>query len=91
MEDNRYEITGQAFDFLKQALMKVTPELPYRGPRSFKVGEYKYKLKVNGDLADFNGKETITRGKELVFSQLIFGGVVIGKDSSKQPVYPWLI
>ena len=91
MEDDKYEIAGQTFDFLKEVLMKVTPQLPYRGPKNFKDGEYQYKLKVKGDLADFDGKETITKGKELVFSQLFFGGVVINKDSSRHPVYPWCI
>lgn len=91
MEEDKYEITGSTFDFLKAALMKVTPQLPYRGPKNYRDGEYKYKLRVNGDLADFDGKEEIFKNKELVFSQLFFGGVVINKDSSRHPVYPWLI
>jgi len=91
MEDNKYGITGETFGFLKEALMRVTPELPYRGPKKFKVGEWEYKLKVDGDLADFDGKEVIFKNKELVFSQLIFGGVVINKDSSRHPIYPWHI
>jgi len=91
MEEDKYETTGPTFDFLKAALMKVTPQLPYRGPRNYKDGEYQYKLRVKGDLADFDGKEMIFKDKELVFSQLIFGGVVINKDSSKHPVYPWPI
>ncbi len=93
MEEDKYEITGQTFGFLKEALMKVTPELPYRGPKSFKDGDRKYVLRVNGDLSDFSGKEKIIniKSKELEFSQLFFGGVVINKDSSRHPIYPWRI
>ena len=91
MEEDKYKITKPTFDFLKAALMEVTPDLPYRGPKNFRDGEYQYKLRVNGDLADFDGKEVILKNKELVFSQLIFGGVVINKDSSRHPVYPWQI
>lgn len=91
MEDNRYGIVEPTFDFLKEALMRVTPNLPYRGPENFKANEWQYKLKVNGDLAGFDGKEVIFKDKELVFSQIIFGGVVIGKDSSRLPVLPWHI
>ncbi len=89
MEEDKCDITKATFQFLKVALMKVTPQLPYRGPKNFKDGEWEYKLKVDGDLADFEGKEAISKGGRLAFSQVFFGGVVINKDSSRQPVFPW--
>ena len=92
MEKDMYDITKPTFNFLKEALMKVTTDLPFRGPKDFKHKDhkgYKYQFKVNGDIEDFSGMEKITKDKKLAFSQIIFGGVVIAKDSSRQPIYPW--
>lgn len=91
MEDDRYGMVDPTFDFLKEALMRVKEDLPYRGPKNFELDGWRYKLNVNGDLACFEGKEKIFKGKDMVFSQVIFGGVVIGKDSDRLSVLPWNI
>lgn len=90
MEEGKHDIVNATFKFLKSALMQATTDLPYRGPEEFKDGEWRYKMRMEGDLAEFSGKETIyKKGKGLVFSQLFFGGVVIIRDSLAQPFYPW--
>ncbi|WEV67386.1 DUF5680 domain-containing protein [Bifidobacterium sp. ESL0769] len=54
-DDNATEI----YRFLKLALRKVDPEAPYRGPKSFVSGQYRYTNQYAGDITDFNGEEMI--------------------------------
>lgn len=71
-------LTGEGFsgDFLKEALMYVPEELPFRGPESYSNGEYTYQCSVNGDFEWFQGKETICfKGKE-IYECYFHGGLV---------------
>lgn len=54
-------IIGDHFsgDFLKEALMAVPEELPYRGPEIYTKGDYFYHCKVDGELVWFQGYEEI--------------------------------
>ena len=65
-------------DALRPALMKVGEDdvLPLRGPKEFVNGEYKYTFEVTGDLDKFEGKESIVRGNEKVYSLLCHGGKI---------------
>jgi hypothetical protein len=89
MTPSEYGVTKPTFNFLKSALMKVTPDLPYRGLKKFQEGEWLYEMDVNGGIEDFEGNERILKGNKMTFRQLFFGGIVISKDSDRNPVYPW--
>ena len=50
-------ITGDFFDndFLKEALLSVSADTPYRGPKIFVKGDYHYHCKVEGEFVWFQG------------------------------------
>ena len=71
-------VTGENFsgDFLKEALLNVPFDTPYRGPSSYINGDYSYKCSVNGEFDWFQGKETICyKGKE-IYECYFHGGLI---------------
>ncbi len=68
-----------AFNFLKQALVKVNTKIPYRGPKSYSLGDYKYANVIKGNITDFSGTEKIFFKGKLVFKQEYIGGLIISK------------
>lgn len=50
---------GFSGDFLKEALLLVPKEYPYRGPMVYQNGEYKYHCIINGEFEWFQGYEEI--------------------------------
>jgi hypothetical protein len=73
------DFAEQVFSFLKQALLRVKESRPFRGPESFKDGEFEYVDASEGDITDFRGTEIILfRGKE-VFRQNYIGGAIVHK------------
>lgn len=82
--------TKQTFNFLKAALMKVTVQLPFRGPEEYVEGDNTYHFTMlSGDINEGLWREEITENGELTFTQTGLVGTVIGRDSERQPVYPW--
>lgn len=82
----------ETFGFLKRALLRVTPDIPFRGPERYSEGEWEYRFQlVSGDVADFLGKEEIRKNGKLMFAQTVGGGIGIAKDSQSRPIYPWEI
>ncbi len=75
------KLSSLTFEFLKDALMEITPESPFRGPKLYSGIDFIYKAKVKGDIQRFSGKEEIINRKSLltVFSQDFIGGLVIPK------------
>ena len=63
-------------DFLKEALLQVNREYPYRGPLYYKNGEYEYKMKVKGDFNWFIGSEEILYKKKAIYECNFHGGIV---------------
>ena len=54
-----------SFDFLKEALLHASPEMPYRGPALYQRDEFFYKCTVNGDFSWFLAtKRFISRSKK---------------------------
>jgi len=86
-----YEDRAKAtFNFLKSALMKVTPELPYRGPLHHQDGDYNYDFRLlNGDIMDCLWEEKIREKGMLTFTQTGMAGIIIPRDASKKPRFPW--
>lgn len=80
----------QTFEFLRAALMKVTPELPFRGPERYEKGNNLYTFQMlGGDITDGLWREEIRESGILTFTQTGLVGVVIHRDPNKQPVLPW--
>ena len=64
-------------DFLKDALLEVAPELPYRGPELFRRGDYTYQCSVHGDFFNFRGVEYIYCDEVKTFECRFHGGTVL--------------
>lgn len=61
-------------DFLKEALLLVTEEYPYRGPMQYANGDYSYTCSVKGDFHWFYGYEEIRYKNDLVYDCAFHGG-----------------
>lgn len=67
-------------DFLKECLLLVPKEYPYRGPLVYANGDYKYHCKyhciVNGEFGWFNGYEEIFCNGIKVYECVFHGGCI---------------
>ena len=63
-------------DFLKEALSHASADLPYRGPRLYKNGDYTYHCFVNGSFDWYEGTEEIFAGDRKVFECRFHGGSI---------------
>lgn len=79
----------EVFQFLKTALMRVSSNMPFRGPSVYQEGRLRYMFEYDGDIEDCVWKEEITEDGRRLFSQVGLAGIIIDKNSSRQPVYPW--
>lgn len=62
---------SHVYGFLVKALSRVTEGAPYRGPKEYEKGDFKYTCCVNGSFKSFWGSEEILyRGKDVYW--LIF-------------------
>jgi len=86
-----YGHAKETFKFLKAALRGMIPELPIRGPQEYVEGNKKYTFEVieGDDITDLSWQERITEDGILTFTQKGTVGIVISRDSNRQPVYPW--
>jgi len=66
----------EVYSFLKKALLKVTKQNPYRGPRIFPYGQWKYSCVIKGSVDDFSGQETIFRRGKKVYELFFHGGAI---------------
>lgn len=71
-------VTGENFsgDFLKNALLRVPREAPYRGPEIYREGEYLYRCKVQGNFEWFQGYEEIFFAQNRIYECFFHGGKV---------------
>lgn len=71
-------VTGENFsgDFLKEALLFVPEDKPFRGPEKYTNGDYTYDCKIDGDYKWFNGRETISYKGEEIYECIFHGGLV---------------
>ena len=65
-----------SFDFLKEALMNVSQEMPYRGPAFYQRNGFTYKCTVNGDFSWFYGYEEIYFQEQKIYECGFHGGLV---------------
>ncbi|MCR5687744.1 MAG: DUF5680 domain-containing protein [Lachnospiraceae bacterium] len=71
-------VTGDHFsgDFLKEALLRVPEDKPFRGPKMYISGDYRYDCDIEGDFEWFLGKETISFKGIPVYECLFHGGLI---------------
>lgn len=71
-------VTGDNFsgDFLKEALLLVPYEIPYRGPLAYSSGLYTYRSEVNGLFDWFQGREEILYKGEKIYECVYHGGLI---------------
>ena len=63
-------------DFLKEALLHVPADKPFRGPEEYSNGDYTYKCSIEGDYEWFLGQEMITFRGEQIYECCFHGGLI---------------
>jgi hypothetical protein len=66
----------QINEFLKAALREVSVELPYRGPGSFRNGDFAYRNEFMGNVERFTGVERIYYFGTPIYELMYNGGLV---------------
>lgn len=71
-------VTGENFsgDFLKEALLHVTPDMPFRGPSVYTNKDYTYRCYVSGDFNWFQGHESIFYMNNEIYDCFFHGGKI---------------
>ena len=69
----------EIYQFLQEALKKITEDKPFRGPNNFRREDFKYSNKVRGTLEDFEGEEKIFYKKQLAYRLNYSGGLIMEK------------
>ena len=81
------EFAKKTFSFLKEALLTVTPDMPFRGEekkifhKEIDGEHWFYETKTKGDTKNFSGQERIftLHSKKEVFIQNYIGGIITPK------------
>lgn len=68
--------TDPVYGVLRNALMQMPQEAPFRGPKEYKQDDYIYSNNWTGDAERFSGEEQITQGEELIYKARYIGGMV---------------
>ena len=70
-------VTGGCFsgDFLKDALLHVPEDEPYRGPREYTNGDYSYHCETEGSFDWFQGRESIDYQGKQIYECYFHGGL----------------
>ena len=71
-------LLGEGFDgdFLKNALLRVPEEAPFRGPEVYREGEMEYRCHADGDVDWYQGYEEICLKCERIYECFYHGGVI---------------
>ena len=71
-------VTGAPFsgDFLKEALLLVPEDKPFRGPENYSNGDYVYHCETDGTFEWFHGRETICYKGAEIYECIFHGGLV---------------
>ncbi len=67
---------NDVFPFLKQALTNMDDSMPFRGPKEFTRGDFRYVFEMKGDHSYFTGRESITHKGIEVFFQDVMGELI---------------
>ena len=77
-------LAKQIYQFLQEALKKITEDKPFRGSNNFKENDFEYVNKNKGTVEKFEGCEMIFYKEELVYKLSYYGGVIIKKSWKRQ-------
>ena len=71
-------VTGDHFsgDFLKEALLRVPKNKPFRGPEKYTNGDYLYQCKIEGNFEWFQGREIIRYKDSEIYECVFHGGLI---------------
>ncbi len=71
-------VIGEDFsgDFLKEALLRVPFEKPFRGPEMYSDGKYTYLCRSEGDFEWFCGYEAIYLGEQKIYECYFHGSII---------------
>lgn len=71
-------VTGDNFsgDFLKEALLLVPFDMPFRGPQNYSNSDYLYQCSVTGAFDWFQGRETISFKGIEIYECYFHGGLI---------------
>ena len=71
-------VTGEPFsgDFLKEALLRVPEDRPFRGPAEYSAGGYTYRCASDGSFGWFQGHETIAYEGRIIYECHFHGGLI---------------
>lgn len=74
-------LTEQTFDFSREVLRHVTLKHPFRGPPFYENENFRYRMRIRGDIRRFSGDDWILNKdlNRIVCSQDWIGGLVIPK------------
>ncbi|MNI89041.1 hypothetical protein D3C73_1463930 [compost metagenome] len=70
----RVTADGFSGDFLKEALLHVPGDRPFRGPERYSDGHFTYTCTVDGDFGWFSGVEEIRAAGIKVYECMFHGG-----------------
>ncbi len=73
------EFVEEIYSFLHKVMMKITKESPYRGPKEFKEGDFKYSFSYEGNLEFLIGRESILYKNKEVYFQNIMACLVVNQ------------
>lgn len=65
---------GEVYAFLKEAMLLISPEYPFRGPALFEKGLWRYENQQHGTVERFHGTESIFKNNQLVYILYYHGG-----------------
>lgn len=64
------------YSVLRKALSLIPEDYPYRGPKEFVEGSYRYSNKYIGEIDNFSGGEVIEYNGEKIYGAKYIGGLV---------------
>ena len=64
------------YAFLRQALLAIRDDRPFRGPPQFENESFRYLNTSSGDVVEFHGEEQISRAGVKVYGLRYQGGIV---------------
>lgn len=67
---------SEVYKALMDSLSNTDKEMPYRGPKEYISGEYKYKNELYGNVEYFNGLEKIYKDDVVIYEARYMGGLV---------------
>jgi len=70
----------RVFAFLRKALLQVSSDRPFRGPRAHKEGDFEYTDSSSGDITCFHGKEEIKYCAETIYRLTYSGGAITNNE-----------